>query len=223
MFQFKGISSQDMQVIVAEEEHFIARAAQRYEITEIEGRDGAIFEPQGYSYIERPILVQCLNINKIDMILQWLNGEGEFVYKGRKTIARFYTEIEPQRSASIRIIDTTFIRDPFWIKADDDFIEIDNIAYNGGNIESRPIIRLEKSSSNTVDITINKIRLKYNFNNEEYVEINCEEKTVLYDNLIRNRQIEMGYEYPFLNVGENKIIINGGNAKIKIKNKDRWL
>ncbi len=121
MFKFKGISSNDMQVVVEEEEHFIAKAAQRYETTEIEGRDGALFDTSGYSYVERPIFVQCLNINKIDDILAWLNGEGEFEYKGRKTIARFYSELEPKRSACIRIIDATFIRDPFWNKANDEF------------------------------------------------------------------------------------------------------
>ena len=124
MFKFKGISSKDMQVVIEEEEHFIARAARRYETTEIEGRDGAIFEELGYSYVERPIYVQCLNVNKIDNILAWLDGEGEFEYKGRKTTARFYSELEPQREGYIRIIDTTFIRDPFWTKLDDEYIEV---------------------------------------------------------------------------------------------------
>ena len=122
MFKFKGISSEDMQVIIEEEEHFIARASQRYETIEIEGRDGAIFDELGYSVVERPIYVQCLNINKIDDILAWLNGEGEFEYKGRKTTARFYSQLEPQRSSCIRIIDTTFIRDPFWYKANEEYI-----------------------------------------------------------------------------------------------------
>ena len=124
MFKFKGISSKDMQVVIEEEEHFIARAARRYETIEIEGRDGAIFEELGYSYVERPIYVQCLNVNKIDNILAWLDGEGEFEYKGRKTTARFYSELEPQREGYIRIIDTTFIRDPFWTKLDDEYIEV---------------------------------------------------------------------------------------------------
>lgn len=124
MFKFKGISSTDMQVVIEEEEHFIAKASKRYEITEIEGRDGAIFDELGYSYVERPIYVQCLNIDKIDDILAWLDGEGEFEYKERKTIARFYSQLDPQRKGYIRIIDTTFIRAPFWIKADDELVTV---------------------------------------------------------------------------------------------------
>ena len=42
MFKFKGISSEEMQVVVAEEEHFIARAAQRYETIENEKKKGQI-------------------------------------------------------------------------------------------------------------------------------------------------------------------------------------
>lgn len=223
MFKFKGISSKDMQVIIEEEEHFIARASQRYETTEIEGRNGAIFDTLGYSIVERPIYIQCLNIDKIDDILAWLNGEGEFEYKGRKTIARFYSQLEPQRNSCIRIIDTIFIRDPFWYKTEDDYIEITNNITNEGNIESRPILKLEKTTSNEVDITINNIRFKYNFNEDTYVEIDCEEKNVQYEGLSRNRQIEIGYEFPMLNIGDNTIILNSGECIVKAKRKDRWL
>lgn len=223
MFKFKGISSTDMQVVIEEEEHFISRAAKRYEVIEIEGKDGAIFDEQGYSYVERPIYVQCLNINKIDDILAWLNGEGEFEYKERKTIARFYSELEPQREACIRIIDTNFIRDPFWYKKDDNYITVTNNVINEGDIYSRPIIRLEKQENDFVDITIGGIRFNYNFNEDTYVEIDCEEKTITYEGLNRNRQIEINYDFPILNVGENAIIKHTGDATIKIKRKDRWL
>lgn len=223
MFKFKGISSTDMQVVIEEEEHFIARAAQRYEVTEIEGRDGAIFDTLGYSYIDRPIYVQCLNTNKIDDILAWLNGEGEFEYKGRKTIARFYSQLEPQRSAFIRIIDTTFIRNPFWYKANDEYITITDSVTNEGNIQSRPIIRLEKGAADSIDITIGEVRFTYNFGEDTYVEIDCEEKSASYEGLNRNRQLEINYEFPILKTGINIINIHGGDATIKVKRKDRWL
>lgn len=223
MFKFKGISSQEMQVVIEEEEHFIAKAAQRYEVTEIEGRDGAIFDELGYSYIERPILVQCLNTDKIDDILAWLNGEGEFEYKGRITRARFYSQIEPQRSTCIRIIDAMFIRDPFWYKAEDDYEEVSESVQNVGNIASRPIIKLLKNTNDTADITINGIRFTYNFIDDDYVEIDCEGKNVEYNGLNRSRQLEIGFEFPKLNVGTNFITINSGDCDILVKRKDRWL
>lgn len=223
MFKFKGISSKDMQVVIEEEEHFITRAQQRYEVIEIEGKDGALFDELGYSYVERPIYVQCLNIDKIDDILSWLNGSGEFEYKDRVTTARFYSELEPQRNACIRIIDTTFIREPFWYKSQDNYIKIEDIVKNEGNIESRPIIKLEKTTSNEVDITINGIRFKYNFGQDTYVEIDCEEKTIKYEGFNRNRQMKITYDFPKLKIGNNTVTINSGTCNIKAKRKDRWL
>ena len=151
MFKFKGISSNDMQVIVEEEEEFIARAAHKYEQIDVDGRDGAEFNELGYSVVERPIRVQCLNVDKVDEILAWLNGEGEFEYKGRKTIARFYSELEPKRSSWIRIIDTTFIRDPFWYKANEEYLLVKDDKNKNVSGES---IHIEDSSDARCELEI---------------------------------------------------------------------
>lgn len=223
MFKFKGISSNDMKVIIEEEEHFLGRAEQRIETTDIESKDGAIYDELGYSDIDRPIKVQILDVSKLDDILAWLNGEGEFEYKDRKTTARFYNQLEPERSACIKIIDTTFSRAPFWYKKVDNYVAVSNAVVNEGNVESRPIIRLEKGNSDDVELTIGGVRFVYHFNGEEYVEIDCEEMSVLYEGLRRNRQIEIGYAFPKLNIGDNNIVIHSGDCTIKVKRKDRWL
>ena len=94
---------------------------------------------------------------------------------------------------------------------------------NEGNIQSRPILRLEKTVSEAVEITINNVRFKYNFNDDKYVEIDCENKTVEYEDLNRNRNIAIGYDFPKLNIGNNEIIMNDGDCIIKVIRKDRWL
>lgn len=94
---------------------------------------------------------------------------------------------------------------------------------NEGNVESRPILRLEKTVTDKVELTINNCRFKYNFNNEEYVKIDCEEKEVKYEGLNRNRQIEIDYEFPILNIGNNDIKMHSGDCIIKVLRKDRWL
>lgn len=94
---------------------------------------------------------------------------------------------------------------------------------NEGNIYSRPILRLEKTSYNNVDVEIAGTRFQYNFNDEEYVEIDCEEKAALYEGLNRNRKLEIGYEFPKLSPGENDIKMNERDCIIKAKRKDRWL
>ena len=166
MFVFNNISSEDMEVIVEEEENFLAKASQRYEQIEIEGKNGAEFDELGYSVIERPIKLQILNIKKLDNIFKWLNGVGILEYKGRITKARFYGEIEAVRTSGIKIAEFTFIRNPFWTKKQDEFITIKDMVVNEGNIYSEPIIRLERKTIDSIDVTINDVRFLYNFNNE---------------------------------------------------------
>lgn len=223
MFKFKGILSDDMRVVIEEEEHFLAKASKRVESTFIDGRDGEILEFYNYLNVERPIKVQILDNNKLDNIFSWLDGEGEFEYKDRVTTAYFHQTIEPIRSASIKIADFMFTRAPFWYKKNDDFIIVENYVINEGSIYSKPIIRLEKNTSDEIDITVAGVRFKYVFNDEQYVEIDCEEMNAYFNGLLRNSNLEIGYDFPVLNVGTNSITINSGDCIIKIKKKDRWL
>ncbi len=222
MFKFKGISSDEMRVI-AEEEDFFAKTSQKYEQLDIDGRDGSTFNFLGYANIELQVRLNILDISKLDEILAWLNGKGEFEFQGRVTTAYFLAEINPTRVASIKQIDVTFIRSPFWQLKNNDFVECIDSIENIGNIYAEPLIRLEKKEDNVVDISINDIRFTYTFNDDEYVEINCETGNATYNNLYRNKFLEIGFEFPKLNPGNNIIKKNSGDCTIKIKNKDRFL
>lgn len=223
MFKFKGISSKDMGVVIEEEDLFLARASQKYENIEINGRDGAIFNEYGYSNIEIPMTIQIINTNKLDQIFSWLNGPGIFEYKDRVTTAYFYNEISPQRVVTIKVAEITFIRSPFWLRKNDEFEVVTNKVINQGNIYSKPIIRLEKGNSSIVELTISGIRFIYNFQEDPYVEIDCENYYASYENLNRNRNLEIGFEFPKIMPGTNSITVHSGDSIIKIKNKDRWL
>lgn len=223
MFKFKGISSDDMKIVVEEEQHFLAKAKQRVESIVIDGRDGEIINTYNYLNIERPIKIQILDEKKLDDIFSWLNGSGILEYKNRITTAFFYEPIEPIRNSSIKIADFMFTRSPFWHKKNDDYETVTNIVENLGNVYSKPLIRLEKGTSNEVDVTISNVRFKYNFNDEEYVEIDCEEMNAMFNGLLRNKNLTIGWEFPILNVGINTILINSGDPVIKIKRKDCWL
>lgn len=223
MFKFKGISSDDMKVVIEEEEHFLAKAQQRVESVFVDGRDGEIINFYNYLNVERPIKVQILDNNKLDDIFAWLDGEGTLEYKNRITIAYFAQTIEPIRTSGIKIADFMFTRAPFWYKKDDNYVIVTNSIVNEGTVYSKPIIRLEKGTTNEVDIIIADIRFKYNFNDEEYVEIDCEDMNAYFDGLIRNNKLEIGFDFPILKVGTNNIVINTGDPIIKIKRKDRWL
>ena len=224
MFKFKGISSNEMKVIVEEEDNLIAKASLKYEQIDVDGMNGSIYNELGYSDVERSLKIYVMDISKIDDILSWLNGEGILEYKNRTSKAFFYSTIEPQRSSSIKTIDFSFIRSPFWYDVNDQFVTVsDENIYNYGNVYSMPIIKLEKNTSDSVDITVNDVRFIYNFDEDNKVEIDCEEMNATCDGILKNRNLEIDFEFPILKPGNNKILINSGDATIKIKRKDRWL
>ena len=101
--------------------------------------------------------------------------------------------------------------------------DTDEKVENQGNIYSKPIIRLEKTVFKEVEIAINGIRFKYNFEEDDYVEIDCEEMTVQYEGLDRNRRLVIDFEFPKLKEGNNDIVMYSGDCIIKFKRKDRWL
>lgn len=222
MFKFKGISSKDMRVIPEEEDVFLTRASKKYDSTDVQGRNGNIYNDNGYSDVEKSISLQILDFSKKDAIFDWLNGSGILEYDGKITKAYFFSEIEPQRLASIKKADVMFIRSPFWTKNDDYKIVSDKII-NHGNVFSSPKIKIEKGENDVVDITVANVRFKYTFNDEDYVELDCEEYLASYNELNRNRNLEIGFEFPKIFPGENLIVVHEGDPVIKIKNEDRWL
>ena len=211
-----------MGVVIEEEMNFIAKASQKTVTFSIDGRNGDVYKPIGYADIERPIKIQILDLSKIDDILAWLNGEGQFEYENRKTMARFFTELSPNRLSSIRVADANFVRSPFWLKIGDAYGIVTESVTNEGSIFSQPLIRLEKGISASVDLTIAGVRFVYTFS-DPYVEIDCEELNATYNGSSRNKQLQIGYEFPKLYPGTNSIYVNSGDCIIKLKRKDRWL
>lgn len=219
MFRFKGISSDDMKVI-PKEENFAVKPSQRFEAITIDGRDGEIFIPLGYESVEKDIELQILDVNMVEDIMQWLNGDGELEYNGKISKAHFYPGYDVDRFVTLKKAIVSYIREPFWYKANDDYTTVTTSVVNEGNIYAKPLIKL--TGTGTVNVSINQTRFKYTFT-DPYVEIDCDNMTERYDGLSRSRNIEIGLEYPKLNPGENEIITHSGTCTIQIMRKDRWL
>lgn len=223
MFKFKNISDKEMNVVCEEIDNILTKASIISE-TNIDGENSELdYYEEGYSNVEGTLDLFVLDKSKIDSIKSWLNGKGLFEYKGRITNLAFYSEYEISRSSTIYKLSVDFVRSPFWYKSDDEFVSVENDILNEGNVHSYPIIRIEKGTSDSVDISINDVRFKYNFNGDEFVEIDCQKAQASYNNLSRNLNLEIGYLFPTINPGDNKVIINDGDAIIKVKRKDCWL
>lgn len=222
MFKFKGVSNESMRVIPIEE-NFNIRANRRYNEIQIEGRDGSIFEEIGYDNVVGSLELQILNMKRKDEILEWLSGSGDLEYEGRIAKMTIYESVAIQRSGAIYTANINYIRSPFWDTANDHYIKAVDVISNYGNIYSQPVICLKGENKSRIDLTLGNVRFQYTFDEDNIVEIDCETKEEYFNGKSKSKNIEIGFQYPKLLPGINRIVIHSGNVEIKVKRKDRWL
>lgn len=208
-----------MKVFVAEE-NFLGKAQMKYNLVEVDGRNGEEVIPLGYSNFNST-LSNVVAMGNLEQTLEWLNGKGTLEYMDRVTTIHFLDSYEIKKRNKPFTI--PFIRSPFWYKKDDEFVTVTTSVTNEGTYQSQPIIRLERDLVDVVEIKIGGTTLEYDFNGEPYVEIDCVEMEAKYDGLLRNRKLKIGYEFPILQAGVNAIETTKGSSIIKFKRKDVWL
>ena len=159
--------------------------------------------------------------DNIDEVIYWLSGKGTLEYLDKVTTIHFLDGYQIKRYNKPTSI--PFIRSPFWYKKDDEYVTVTTEVVNEGTVYAKPIIKLTKGTSESVEVKINDVIFEYNFNGETDVIIDCVEMSAKYDNLLRNRQLIIGFKFPILKVGANQIELLSGDATIEIKRKDCWL
>ena len=224
---FKGINSNTIQGLIICKEPPISSPKKRIKEIVIDGRDGTIVEELGYEPYIKPVEIGITQKANLNDILSYFSGDGDLILNcenDKYYKASIYNQIDLEKLIRYRTGKIEFYCQPFKYKVSDDFVVVTNSVINSGNIYSKPIIRLEKQNTSTIDITINGVRFKYTFDtNDTYVEIDCEEMEAKYEGINRNRKLEIGFEFPKLKVGTNTITKNDGDSIIKVKRKDRWL
>lgn len=220
MFYFKGISNKKMGVIATEED-FRIKSSMQYEQIDIDGKTGSYYDiKDARKDVVSSFEITILNKN-IDDVLQWLDGRGIFEYNKKCAEMLILDVITPMRFGNLKKATVNYVRRPIWRDIDDSFLKCTNFVHNLGNISSSPIIRLK--GLGTVEILINGIQFSYNFDKDGEVIIDCEEKIETYNGKSKSRNIKIGYEYPKLDIGMNKIEIIKGNAEIYIKRRNAYI
>lgn len=222
MFLLDGISATDIGVM-AEEETFLSRAPISYEEIAIDGRHGSNFVEKNYSNVVGSLRLFLVNLEKLDYAKAMFTGKRVLTHEGRTTNIRFYDINEVSRLGRIKVLTVRYIRDPFWYKADDDYVLCQNSVENEGNVMAYPAIKLVGTANTLVDITIGSVRFTYTFDDDAEVVIDCADQTETYSNLCKSKQINIGFEYPTVSPGTNPISVHSGSVQIYMKKKDAWL
>ena len=221
MFNFKEKSSVDMGVF-AKEEDFLGKAAMKTETITIAGKNGSDIIEHGYDNFQSSLSDVTFLDEQIENSIGWLSGKGELIYRDKKTMIEFHdTYTVKKRRVPFSM---GFTRSPFWYKLNDTYIEPElGKITNEGTAKSNPLIKLTKVLSPSCEFRVNGTQFKYTFTTENSVVIDCDEKNAHFNNLLRNRNLEIGFKFPELSVGDNTVVVISGDAKIEFMRKDVWL
>lgn len=222
MFRFNGVSAKEMGVVI-DEMDFFSKAQRSYESTAIDGLDGENIEIGDYKNVTGSFEITLLKNNLAD-VMAWLNGKGTLSYDDRETTIYILDQVDYERLGGLKSATVNYIRAPFWNKADDIYLKVNgSTVFNDGNMTSSPLIKIEKGSNYTETITINDVEFSVTFYGIKDAIIDCAKKIeVDGEGVSISNLLEIGYEYPTLNPGINRIEVSG-DASVWIKNKECWL
>lgn len=233
-FIINGKSSNSIRGLIVSELAPIKKAQIRTLIETVDGRDGDIVTPLGYSAYDKPVKIG-LSVNyDIDEIIDYLNSEGTIVFSNEPDkYYRFsvYNEIDFERLIRFKTASVVFHVQPykfstlekelsFEISESPESISI----YNAGNVYSRPTIYITAEGIVSVSLNGSEI-LEIDFGEDEQtIKIDSEAMNAYYsDDTLANRIVSGNYDNIKLNKGWNTITLSGSVSELSVRNYTRYV
>jgi phage-related protein len=212
---FKGISSSTFPNIIIQELPPIIKPRQRTEQYYIDGRSGVKTIDLGYESYPKPAKIGLKNLNNIDAILNWLDGEGDVIFSNEPDKVyegRIIEQIDISRIGKLfhQSEAVTWLVYPYKYLLNEPAIALANgvnaTIINQGFIESLPLIELEATSETSITIN-NILTCVVNTNYTYYdVSVDSEEEGLVY------KTSDDRQKYPGILTGEFPVLIPGNNT-----------
>ena len=231
-----NVSSRSIQGLLISELPPISKPKQRTRIETIDGRDGDIVTPLGFSAYKKKVKIGLTYDYDIDDIIEYFNTSGRVVFSNEPEKYYKYTiydQIDFERLIRFKTADINFHVQPFKYSDIESAITVNLdptksagsfTIRNNGNYYSRPILTIRGSGD--ILIYINQVQiLKISLNTDQTIVIDAEtmNATSLSGATLLNRLVSGNYDNIKLKVGSNTISYTGTVASIKIDNYSRWI
>lgn len=209
----------------------ISKPKIRTEVEEIDGRDGDIVTPLGYSAYDKELKIGLYGNYRIDDIISYFDSSGVVTFSNE--VDKFYRyqiieQIDFSRLVRFRTATVKFHVQPFKysnVETEKSFYtegKTSVIIRNGGNCQSKPIITV--MGSGTILLKINgRTVLNILMASDSSITIDSEKMEAYNGNILKNRQVAGDYDNCVLNVGANEISWNGNITRLKFQNYTRWI
>ena len=230
-----GVSSNTITGLLITELPPISKPLQRTLINTIDGRDGDIITPLGYSAYDKVAKIALTYNYNIDDVIKFFDSKGVVIFSNEPNkYYRFgiYEQIDFERLVRFKTAEVTFHVQPFKLAVDEEELAVDvntnpiNIkVYNAGNVYSRPIFSI--TGKGTVSFNLNGSQLlsiSLDADNYEKIIIDSEAMNAYsVDNLLLNRRVTGDYDNIKFVGGSNTVTLTGDVSQFTIKNYSRWI
>ena len=203
-------------------------------VEEVDGRDGDIVTPLGFSAYDRVIKIALTSNYNIDEVIKFFNSEGVITFSSEpEKYYRFaiYEQIDFERLIRYKTAEVTLHIQPFKFSLEEREQET-NISvspatvnvYNSGNYYASPIIKITGSGDITVSLNGSQVLTLALGDISQTIIINCEAMNAYsLDNTLLNRLVTGNYDNIKIAVGNNVFTLAGSVTKFVIDKYSRWL
>ena len=229
--ELNGINSQTIDGLLIQELPQPSKPAMRINIEQIDGRDGDIITPLGYSAYDKEILIGLYGDYDIDQIIKYFDSSGQVIFSNEEDKYYNYTIVEAidfERLIRFRQAVVKFHVQPFKYSVTDNskIFPITNQTSisirNSGNIYSKP--KLTITGSGDIGISLNGIQIfQIELGDIGSIVIDTNIMEAYLNSILLNRIVTGDYNNFKLNVGSNIITWSGTITQIQIDNFSRWI
>lgn len=227
-----GKSSIEIDGLLIQELPPISKPLQRADIEEIDGRDGDIITPLGYSAYDKSFTIGLYGDYDIDEISAFFNSQGTAVFSNE--VEKYYnyqilSQIDYERLIRFRTATVTMHVQPFKYSTVEQ-TQTFNITgsttsisvRNNGNYISKPTITIY--GSGTINLSLNGYQIfVIDLSNDESITLDIENMEAYNEGTLKNRLVTGNYDNFSLNVGLNEISWSGSVTQIDISKASRWI
>lgn len=213
----------------------ITKPMMRVMAEEIDGRDGDIVTPLGFSAYDKEIEIGLYNEFDLDDIIDFFNQSGKITFSNEPDkyyLFAQYNAIDFEKLVRYKTATVGFHVQPFKysLNESEQAFNFSSSATSGelsirnnGNYMSRPTIKL--TGSGTVNLSINGAQVMVIDMSQNPVIILDSSEMNAYspDNMLVNRAVTGNFENLVLKSGKNSISYTGTVTEITVNNYSRWI
>ena len=228
------VSSQTVQGLIISSLPAITKPKIRTMIEEIDGRDGDIVTPLGFSAYDKAVEIGLSYGYDIDDVIQFFNSSGKVVFSNEPEKYynyAIYEQINFEKLIRFKTATVVFHVQPFKysdVEGEKTF-NFSNVSSgslqirNNGNIYSKPTITI--TGSGTVNLSLNGQQIfVLNMATTGTIILNIDEMNAYgTDGTLKNRMVTGDYDDFVLQLGNNTISFTGSVTQILINNYSRWV